>query len=93
MGGLNLDDADFHASVTLEQAYRILVEFVRQYHQRGPSQTVDLLGDVEPLPDGRPLDQAQLHDFLACARRVLQSTHDKAPAGEGGGGPGTEGDA
>ena len=68
-----LSNPEFQRTLTLEQAYRLLIGFVEQYNARGESSTVDLLGDLslDVWGDGVSGDPAQLSDFLAVADQVL----------------------
>ena len=70
---LKLSDPDFQRTLTLEQAYMLLVQFVEQYNARGESSTLDLLGDISMTvwSDGGSGDPAQLSDFLRVADQVL----------------------
>jgi hypothetical protein len=68
--------------VTLEQAFWIMQRFLEAYWKRGgghanskPSVTTDvggLLGDILFLPDGAPVDSAQLFDWLRAADLVIR---------------------
>ncbi|TQM02369.1 hypothetical protein FB548_3766 [Pseudoxanthomonas sp. 3HH-4] len=68
-----LSDPEFQRTLTLEQAYMLLIQFVEQYNARGESSTLDLLGDLSLTVwgDGGSGDPAQLSDFLSVAERVL----------------------
>lgn len=68
-----LSDPEFEQTLTLADAYRVLVRFVEQYNTRGESSTLDLLGDLslDVWSGGGSSDPAQLEDFLAVAELVL----------------------
>ena len=72
MAYLNLADPEFNKQISLRDAYRVMVEFIVQYNSRGESSTVALWTDIDSAPDGAPLDPAQLEDYMACVRRVVQ---------------------
>jgi len=68
-----LSDPEFQRTLTLEQAYRLLIQFVEQYNARGESSTLDLLGDMSlnVWGDGGSGGPAQPSDFLVVAEQVL----------------------
>jgi hypothetical protein len=70
-------DDPFSATVTLAEAYRVLVAFVEQYNARGESSTVSLMTDVGLVHEGQSADPAQLDDFLRCARNIMASRSTK----------------
>ena len=72
-GPRTLGDSEFARVLTLADAYRILYAFLEQYHARGESSTLDLLGDwsLEVWEGGGSADPAQLEDFLNVANQVL----------------------
>jgi hypothetical protein len=67
----SLNDPAFSRTVTLADAYRILVGFVEQYDARGRSTTLHLLADILLDSNGDNIDSAQFNDFLAVADKVL----------------------
>ena len=69
-----LSDPEFGRSLTLAQAYRLMFQFIEQYHARGESSTLALLGDLsrDVRGDGGSGDPAQLEDVLAVAQQVLE---------------------
>lgn len=68
-----LSDTEFDRRLTLGEAYRILIGFVAQYHERGETSTLDLLSAIslDIWRDGGSADPAQLDDFLSVAVQVL----------------------
>jgi len=67
----HIDDSEFDQNLTLRQAFHVLQEFLAQFNTRGSQETDLLAGWLELEPDGGTFDPAQLNDFLASARAVL----------------------
>jgi hypothetical protein len=57
-------------SLSEQQAYQAMVEFLWQYARRAGDDLVTLLGDVELEADGRPTDPAAWSDWLDCVSHV-----------------------
>ena len=81
----SLEDPEFDRTVTLRQAYRIMVQYILEYHERGESPTGILLSDVSPFPPshehaGQTVDPAVLPDFLDAARVVLNGAPESPNA-------------
>ena len=68
-----LNNPEFSRILTLSDSYKILYQFIEQYHARGESSTIDLLADLslKVWADGGSADPAQLDDFLDVANKVL----------------------
>ena len=66
-------------SLTAQQAYLAMFEFLRQHYERGPSDEIGgLLGSLSLLADGQPADAAMASDWQAAVTAVLsaeQSPH------------------
>ena len=61
-------------SLTVDQAYLCMFEFLRQYYERGPTDEIGgLLGDLSMLPDGGSADPAQLADWANAVSAVLNA--------------------
>ena len=73
----NLDDPGFQRAVTLRDAYKVLEQFVSDYHARGDTPVSDFLfAYVAVGSDGRTIDPAAATDFLKAARAVLDAPED-----------------
>jgi hypothetical protein len=73
----SIHDDSFSDTVTLAEAYRLMVAFVEQYNARGESSTVALLTDVGLVPGGQSADPPQVDDFLRCATMIMASRTTK----------------
>ncbi|MCC6669570.1 MAG: hypothetical protein IT458_00800 [Planctomycetes bacterium] len=71
MAYLSVQDKLFDRTITLRQAYELLLGFIGQYHARGESSTLNLLSDAGLGPDGTTCDPAQIYDYLRVAGRIL----------------------
>lgn len=69
---ISIDDEQFNEHVTLEEAYRIMYEFLVAYHNRGESETGTLLADISLAKDGGSADPAQLQDFFDAFKRAKE---------------------
>lgn len=66
----SIDDARFDQNLSLRDAYRTMYEFLAAYHDRGETQTGELLAFVFLHPDGGSGDPAHLQDFVDAFDRV-----------------------
>ena len=73
----SIDDARFDQSLALRDAYRTMCEFLAAYHNRGETQTGELLAFVGLLPNGGSADPAQLQDFVSAFERVKQGMRNE----------------
>lgn len=58
------------AGLTEMQAFQAMSDFLWQYARRAGDDLITLLGDIEPLADGRPTDAAAWDDWIECVRRI-----------------------
>jgi len=73
----NLNDPGFERTVTLRDAYRILEQFVSDYHARGDTPVSDFLFVYVAVgTNGRTTDPAAASDFLKAARAVPDAPED-----------------
>ncbi len=66
-----ISDTEFDETLTLRQAFQVLRAFIEQFNERGPQETDVLASWLELSEDGGSADPAQLSDFLASARKVI----------------------
>ena len=60
--------------LSIRTAYLSMFEFIRRYHERGPSEeTAILLGELSLPPDGDSADPAHYHDFEESVREVMRA--------------------
>ncbi len=52
------------------QAFQTMTDFLWQFARRAGDDLITLLGDIEPLADGRPTDPAAWDDWLECVNRI-----------------------
>jgi hypothetical protein len=72
----NSDDA-FEPSLSVQQAYLCMFEFLRQHYERGPTDEIGgLLGSLSLLADGASADPALMSDWLDAVNRVLEAESD-----------------
>ena len=57
-------------TLTEQQAFQAMAEFLWQYARRAGDDLITLLGDIELEPDGRPTDPAAWHDWMECVAHV-----------------------
>jgi hypothetical protein len=78
-----LSDPEFDTPLTLREAFHVLAAFIGQYNARGSQETMLMGADLTLDENGITSDPAQLHDFLASAKAVLDrcgtSTGPKTP--------------
>lgn len=75
---LTLNSPEFTRTLNLADAYKVLYQFVEQYHARGESSTLALLSDLslDVWADGCSADPAQLSNFLKVVDEVLKTSKD-----------------
>ena len=76
----SIHDDSFSDTVTLAEAYRLMVAFVEQYNARGESSTVALLTDVGLVPGGQSADGERTDKRGSVAwpsSRLLRSTSSR----------------
>jgi hypothetical protein len=65
------DISQFSKSLTPEQGFKAMFEFLKSYWQRGQSDELAmLLGAMAIQPDGHPADPALWQDWLASCEKV-----------------------
>jgi hypothetical protein len=71
---LQLSDPEFEQTLSLQQAYLTMLQFLSRYHLRGETTTSDLLSDIQVglWADSGSADPAQLYDFLDAFEQVTQ---------------------
>lgn len=57
-------------TLTQDEAFRAMVEFLWQYARRAGDDLITLLGDVELEADGMPTDPAAWEDWTECVEHV-----------------------
>ena len=76
------DDSDAPAGgLTERQAFQAMSDFLWQYARRAGDDLITLLGDIEPLADGRPTDPAAWEDWLECVGRTRAGLPPRGSAG------------
>ncbi len=68
---LNINDPVFDRTITIRQAYGVLLGFIEQYHARGESSTLNMLSDTGLGPDDTTCDPAQIYDYLRVVGKIL----------------------
>lgn len=71
MSSLQIDNPVFDKQISLRECYRLLYQFILQYHERGESSTADMIADIGLCDDGRPSDPVQMYDFVRVAGLFL----------------------
>jgi len=64
------DDETTDDRLTDAQAFQAMSDFLWQFARRAGDDLITLLGDIEPLADGRPTDAAAWDDWLESVRRI-----------------------
>ena len=71
------DGPEFSRTVTLGEAYRIMLRFLTDYHDRADSSVSDLLYAYACIsPDGTTTDPAAAEDFLKAAKAIEDARAD-----------------
>ena len=61
-------------SLSVQQAYLCMFEFLRQHYERGPTDEIGgLLGSLSMLADGASADPTLMSDWLDAVKRVLDA--------------------
>jgi hypothetical protein len=76
-GYLKISDEAFDESIPLRDAYRIMQQFVSDYHALGDTPVIDFLSYFGIAPDGCSADPAALYDFLQARDKVYGKAGDK----------------
>jgi len=64
--------AELTDTLTVQQAYFAMFEFLKCYYERGSSEEIGgMLGSLSLLPDGNSADPAALDDFIKATHTVL----------------------
>jgi len=61
-------------SLTYNQAYKAIFEFIQAYYFRKdrPDKLGSMLGDIQLIDDGKPADPAMWDDWLYAVRKVIE---------------------
>ncbi|WP_017211372.1 hypothetical protein [Clostridium beijerinckii] len=58
-------------NLTIEEAYKSMVNFLEKYYQRTNSDDIGgLLGDIMLIDEGRTADPASWHDWIESVERM-----------------------
>jgi hypothetical protein len=76
---LRLSDDAFTERLSLSDAYRLMEQFVKDYHGRGDTPVSDFLDGYSGVcADGVTSDPAALPDFLKAWEQIKRRTDGKA---------------
>jgi len=72
---------DDGGTLTDEQAFQAMRDFLWQFARRAGDDLITLLGDIEPLDDGRPTDPAAWADWVDSVRHIRSGLPPRANDG------------
>ena len=62
------------ALLTSEEAFKAMIAFLEEYYSRTGSDSIgSLLGSMNLLTDGKPVDLAMWREWSKCVNKILNS--------------------